>query len=151
MTDGSYQFDETPFCGYEETVTISNLPSFVIHNENSSDFTINSTNDLDLIGEYPVTIRSEICVPDDYTGATCTPMVVEYEFKVVIQPCIVNPYSDTKRVGDITYNIGAAALVNIGNYIFDEDPVCNYPETVILTDLPAFITHNEDSSDFTLP
>ena len=63
----------------------------------------------------------------------------------------MNTYTDTKQVGDISYNIGAADMINIGMYIFDEDPVCNYPETVILTDLPAFITHNEDSSDFTLP
>ena len=68
-----------------------------------------------------------------------------------MNPCNVNTYTETRAVGDITYNIGAPSLVDIGNYIYDENPVCNYPETVTLTDLPAFITHQEPTSDFTLP
>ena len=96
-------------------------------------------------------IKSEICVPDDHIQTTCTIFEVDYDFKVVMQPCLVNTYTATKEVGDISYNIGANALVNIGTYAFTEDPVCQYPETVTLTDLPNWITHNEDTSDFTLP
>jgi len=151
ITDGLYVFDEAPFCGYPETVTVTNLPVFVNHNEPSSDFTIPSTSDLSLLGEYIVTLKSEICVPDDYTQATCTTMEVEYDFKVIMQPCIVNTYTATKEVGDISYNIGASGLVDVGNYIFDEDPVCNYPETVTLFGLPAFVTHIDPDSNFDLP
>ena len=150
LTDGLYAFDESPVCNYPETVTLTNLPPFVQHNEASSDFTIAQTTDLSLLGEYIVTLRSEICVPDDYTQATCTTMFVEYDFTVYIDPCIVNTYTATQLVGDISYNIGADSLIGVGPYSFDEDPICNYPETVTLTDLPAFVMHNEVSSDFDL-
>ena len=55
------------------------------------------------------------------------------------------------EVGDISYTIGAQGLLNVGEYIFEEDPVCNYEEIVTLTNLPAFTIHNEASSDFDLP
>ena len=149
LTDGSYAFEETPVCGYPETVTLTNLPTFVTHNEANSDFTISQTNDLNLIGQYTVTIKSEICVPVD--EITCNTLEVEYDFLVTMQPCIVNTYDEIIKVPDITYYIGATGLNNIGNYSFDESPICNYEETVTLTGLPSFVTHNEASSDFTLP
>ena len=71
-------------CGYPETVTITGLPNFVTHNEGTSDFNIPKISDLDLIGEYTVTIRSEIEVPDDATSGTTTTKFVEYEFTVLI-------------------------------------------------------------------
>lgn len=52
---------------------------------------------------------------------------------------------------EISYNVGAPELANIGHYTFDENSNCNYPETVTLTNLPGFITHNEDTADFTIP
>ena len=150
-TDGLYTFDEDPVCNYPETITLTDLPTFVTHNESTSDFTIPLTDDLSLLGEYTVTIKSEICVPDDHSKATCTPFIVEYDFVVVMQPCLVDSYEATQEVGDITYSIGAEGLLNVGQYIFTEDPVCQYPETVTLTDLPTFIEHNESTKDFTLP
>ena len=48
---------------------------------------------------------------------------------------------------EITYNIGDPALTD-GLYAFEETPVCGYPETVTLTNLPTFVTHNEANSDF---
>ena len=149
LQGGSYVFSEDPICNYPETVTFENLPAFVTHNESTSDFTIPQTLDLALIGEYVVTIKSEICVPEDENS--CTKLDASYDFKVIMQPCIVNTYTDTLRVGDISYNVGASSLGNIGKYIFDEDPSCNYPETVTFSNLPAFVTHNEGTSDFTIP
>ena len=32
LTAGSYTFDEDPFCGYPETVTLTDLTQFVAHN-----------------------------------------------------------------------------------------------------------------------
>ena len=58
-----YTFDEEPLCGYPETVTLTNLPSFLTHNEDSSDFTVQESSDLSLIGEYIVNIKSEIRWP----------------------------------------------------------------------------------------
>ena len=99
-----------------------------------------------------MTIRSEIEVPDDASSGTTTTMFVEYDFTVFIEPCIVNTYLATLEVADISYNIGASELANVSPYIFDEDPVCGYPETVTLTDLPVFVTHNGPASDdFTVP
>ena len=60
LQEGAYIFDEVPFCGYPEFVTLTNLPLFVTHNEPSSDFTIPQNGNLSLIGEYTVNIMSEI-------------------------------------------------------------------------------------------
>lgn len=67
LTDGVYVFEEGPVCNYPEVVTVTNLPSFMMHNEQTSDFTIAQNPDLNLIGSYTVSVRSEIKVPDDYT------------------------------------------------------------------------------------
>lgn len=43
LTDGYYQFDEVPVCGYPEVVTFTNyapVASFMTHNVATSDFTI---------------------------------------------------------------------------------------------------------------
>ena len=66
-------------------MTVISLPAFVTHNEASSDFTILKNSDLSLIGnEYTVTLKSEICIPDDYTNASCTKMASEFDFKIII-------------------------------------------------------------------
>ena len=78
-------------------------------------------------------------------------MFVEYDFIVFIEPCLVSTYTATLEVADISYNIGAPDLLNVGPYVFDENPVCNYPELVTLTNLPVFVTHNAPiSDDFTV-
>ena len=99
-----------------------------------------------------MTIRSEIEVPDDASSGTTTTMFVEYEFTVYIEPCIVNTYKATLEVADISYNIGTSELTNVSPYVFDENPFCNYPETVTLSNLPIFVTHNAPTlDDFTVP
>ena len=77
-------------------------------------------------------------------------MFVEYEFKILIEPCIVSTYTATTSITQIVYNIGALEKTD-GLYTFDEDPVCNYPETITLTNMPVFVTHNESTSDFKIP
>ena len=95
LTDGFYQFDEQPICGYPETVQLQNLPVFVNHNLISSDFTIPQNSDLSIIGEYTANIESLISVPDDYTQSTFTDWPVQYDFKIYIEPCLVNTYAST--------------------------------------------------------
>ena len=56
MTSSQYVFDEDKPCGYEETVTVTGMPNFMTHNEDTSDFTIASNPDLSLIGSYTVTV-----------------------------------------------------------------------------------------------
>ena len=74
---------------------MTNLPSFAIHNTDTADFTIPKTTNLDLIGVYLVTIRSTICVPDDYTQSACTIWTVQYTFEVTIiaDPCIAATFT----------------------------------------------------------
>jgi len=67
-----------------------------------------------------------------------------------MMPCVVTDYVDTQQVTEILYVLGTPDLTE-GSYIFDELPFCGYPETVTLTNLPAFVTHNAGTSDFTVP
>ena len=112
LTDGFYVFDETPVCNYPETVTVTNLPVFANHNEPTSDFTIPQNNDLSLIGEYTVTLRSEIQVPNDHTQSTFTPMFVEYDFVIQVEECLVDTYTADQIIDTISYNIGAPSLTS---------------------------------------
>lgn len=50
-------------------------------------------------------------------------------------------YIATTKVTELVYNIGDQTLQG-GYYAFDEDPVCNYQETVTFQNLPDFVTHN---------
>ena len=68
---------------------------------------------------------------------------------MVIEPCIVTDYTASKAITSMIYNIGEPDLTD--SYAFDESPVCNYPETVQVTNLPTFIVHNEASSTITVP
>ena len=77
-------------------------------------------------------------------------MSAQHDFIVFIEPCLVSNYQATKQIIAIVYNVNQETLTD-GHYIFDEDPVCNYPETVTVTNLPGFANHNEASSDFTIP
>ena len=51
------------------------------------------------------------------------------------------------------YTLGQPGFTSAGSYQFDEDPVCNYAETVTV-DIPAIIlsivTHNVSTADFTI-
>ena len=149
MTDGTYKFQQSPLCGYSETVTVTNLPVFAYQNLANSDFTIPVSSDLSLIGEYIVTIKSQISVPDDYTQTNFTPMTVQYDFLIRVQPCIVDTYSRVLVAGPLNFNIGVPAKTD-GTYSFGENPICDYTETVTVTNLPSFVTHNSGSADFTL-
>ena len=61
----------------------------------------------------------------------------------------MNTYTADATITEIAYNVGAPTLKS-PIYSFVEDPACFYPETVTLTGLPDFVTHNEDSKDFTI-
>ena len=66
-------------------------------------------------------------------------MSKEYDFIVVMQPCTISTFTADQEVGDISYNIGADSLLNVGKYIFGQDPDCGYPETITITGLPDFL------------
>ena len=47
------------------------------------------------------------------------------------------------------YEIGASGITD-GYYVFTESPACGYTNTMIITNLPSFMTHDEGSSEFTI-
>ena len=153
LTDGYYQFDEVPnFCGYPETVVFAPaLPAWITHNVASSDFTIPLNGDLSLIGQYTYNIQSTITVPDDYKDTTSTTYTVDYDFIVTVEPCVVNSFEDTQTAANIEYFLGTPTLANVSPYEFTQTQDCQYPETVTLTNLPAFLNHDAALEDFTLP
>ena len=67
----------------------------------------------------------------------------------MIEPCKVLTYDGSTTIGTMIYSIGDLDMST--QYFFDESPVCNYLETVIVIDLPAFMIHNEGSSQITIP
>ena len=144
----SYAFDDSPVCNYPETVTVTNLPAFVIHNEAASTFTVPSTLDINRVGQYTVTVKSEINVPDDASQTSFSTFSDQFEITIEIQ-CIINTYLDTVKVQTINYTLGNPTMTD-GTYAFEQSPFCNYPETVSVTNLPSFATHNIGNKDFTV-
>ena len=134
---------------YPETVTVTDLPSFMTHDIAMSDFSVNSFTDLSKLGEYLVRIKSEIRVPTDFTNTTFKIMKVEYEFPIRVQPCLVATYKRSLVAGSINHAVRAPEK-NFGSYSFSETPICNYPTVVTVTDLPIFASHNKATSDFTI-
>ena len=88
-------------------------------------------------------------MPNDYSKSTYTTMFVEYDFVIQVEECLVNNYTAGKVIDVISYNIGAPDL-NSQKYSFVEDPVCKYPETVTLENLPDFVVHNVETNDFSI-
>ena len=149
LTDGPYAYEQIPACGYPETITVTNLPAFAQHNTATQDFTIPQTNDLTLIGQYTVTLRSEISVPTDYTKTSFNTLFVEYTFPIYMEPCQISSFTDSLTAGPIFYNIGAPDKTD-GNYDFLQDLPCGYVETVSVANLEPYMIHNQASRDFTI-
>ena len=62
ITTNAYSFAESPYCGYNQTITFTGLPSFVIHNPKDKTFTVMGPA---ILGTYTVVILSEIKIPTD--------------------------------------------------------------------------------------
>ena len=80
-----------------------------------------------------------------------TEFFVEYDFDVVIEPCVVDTYLDTLTAATIVYELGTPSLMNVSPFLFEQFPPCGYAETVSTTSLPGFVTHNMVEYDFTVP
>ena len=92
---------------------MTNLPTFVTHNKDTSDFSVPETFNLDLIGSYTVGIRSEISIPNDHTDGSFIKLMSEYEFTIFVKPCLISDYSAAKADGDIIYTIGGAETLSV--------------------------------------
>ena len=70
---------------------------------------------------------------------------VTYDFQVTIDPCRVGKYEVDIEPERITYIIGDPAVTE-GEYNFAELlSECAYPSELTLTDLPYFVTHNDEA------
>lgn len=147
ITSQQYAFEEDVPCNYAKTVTIENLPAFMVHNEATSDFTISANTDLNLIGSYEVIVKGEIEVLADPGTVVLSD---SFTFAVLIEPCIVDSFHATQAFTEIVYNIGGPGLTG-GSYEFGQSPACDYAQAIEVIQLPAFATHNTLTSDFTVP
>ena len=99
MTDASYANTQSPSCGYTETVTVTNLPSFATHNSGAQDFTIQKFDDRSKVGTYTVTITHTIQEPTDYTKTAFIEHKIEYDFTIeILDPC------ETTTINAMTIN-----------------------------------------------
>lgn len=53
---GSYAFVQTPDCDYDVDITITGLEPFFEHQQDMKNFFVRSTEDLSLVGTYPVQV-----------------------------------------------------------------------------------------------
>lgn len=58
----SYNFSQTTPCGYEETIELAGVPSFMSHDAANKQFTV-FTSDIIDSGTYTITVTSTIQVP----------------------------------------------------------------------------------------
>lgn len=86
---GSYAFEQVPDCGYDETITVSNLPDppFVTHNTVGQLFTLTESSDLGVTGVYNIQIRSEFTQPLLSGGQDI--ITRQIDFTLTVSPCTV--------------------------------------------------------------
>ena len=73
-----------------------------------------------------------------------------YDFEVAVEPCQFSEYTATIAPAQITYVIGDENAVTNILYQFQDDSQCNYPEQIIVSDLPDFIEHSLESHEFSI-
>ena len=76
-------------------------------------------------------------------------MTAKARLSVYVNPCQVTEFKESIVVDKIESFVGNSAITE-GNYEFTQGDVCNYPQTITVTNLPPFATHNEVSRDFTI-
>ena len=75
---------------------------------------------------------------------------ISYDFKVTVDPCRIGRYEVDVEPEPLEFMIGGQSVTG-GNYNFAEIlSSCGYPQEVTLQGLPDFVTHNEESQDFTI-
>lgn len=73
---------------------------------------------------------------------------IEYAFTVEILPCVISSFS-SNTIPDVELATNDPSFTT-NKMLFTQSPICNYAETLSMTTLPAFITYNEATKDFTI-
>ena len=103
--------------------------------------TVQSTDNAD-IGEHEIVIKVFLT---DYPQVSKQAM-----FKLTINPCIITEFTGVVKPAKLNYQIGAPSL-NSFKMTFTQLASCGYKENIqIVTDLPDFVTFNEETNDFTI-
>lgn len=137
VTSTSYEFIQTPVCGYPEVVTLTGLPSFVTHNVATRDFTIAPSDDSH-IGIFTVDVVCKISVPDNPEKSSFTEYTQTDSFTITIEPCMPTSFNIITPVADIFQNVGAAGQTS-NNYAFKQVPDCGLTPLVTVSNDPAFV------------
>ena len=71
-------------------------------------------------------------------------------FKLTINPCIITKFTGIVKPSQLNYQVGAPS-VNSFKMTFTQLNECGYKENIqIVTDLPEFVTFNQETNDFTI-
>ena len=112
---GEYEFIQSPMCNYFVTVNVTGLPTFVQHQSLLNNFILLSTEDLDVIDTYRVTVTGQISIPDDNSGdPTFTVVDASFTFRIeVLNPCL-DTRLDAFIIPDMLSSVqGAGATTNL--------------------------------------
>ena len=72
---------------------------------------------------------------------------IDYNFVVTVNPCTILSYTASDKPADVDITIGDP-MTTSGVYSTLQTPNCGYPETVNVTSLPSFVTHDSSSKNF---
>ena len=142
VTQGTFSFVQNNACGYPETISMTGLPAWVTYDDANRDFTVPLSSDPARVGQYPVTITSELSVPTDYTKTAFITISATNSFTIFVNPCIVTNYQNVP-INDMIYTISEPTLFSEPAPLeFIQDPMCGYVPTVTVAPpgLPAFMT-----------
>ena len=79
-----------------------------------------------------------------------TPTVKEIStITIEINPCQVINFEGTVTPAATSYTIDSDELKSF-LYLFTQTPTCGYSETIEVVGLPSFMTHNSDTTDFSI-
>ena len=74
-------------------------------------------------------------------------------WELVVLPCEVNEYLVTEQpASSVTYELKSPGAIDIGRYGFQQQPYCDYEESIEVLGLPSggFIKHDASSKALTL-
>ena len=161
MTSNTYSFQASAQCNSDAlTISVTNLPNFMIHNKASSDFTINRVDNTNLIGTYTVSITCSLQVIDDPFLNTFSEISHEYDFTVeVLDPCEASEIVDFK-VNDMHRFVGQSPIaqslpvvqdtVSQSYGSMDGETFCGERKYEVVEELPVFLEFDQVEKKLTL-
>lgn len=96
------------------------------------------------MGEYLITVRSQINVPDTPEKLTFTTFTQEHTFTVFVNPCQVSAINVVQSTQDVNYAIGnSSQTTSAPQYLFEQTPACGYTLDILVSGLPVAIASHD--------